>query len=181
LHETGSTVSVPHWVIWSCGLAIAAGTFIGGWRIIRTMGQGFTDLQPVQGFSAQIASSSVLFTAAHFGLPLSTTHAATGSIVGVGVAGERHKMRWNLVIDVAIAWIVTLPAAALVGALTYWLVDSLGSMAGVLVTGIVAAGICVVIMRKAREDAIDASNVNDEWGWHAEQIEQATTKETVAA
>jgi PiT family inorganic phosphate transporter len=112
--------ATPKWVVVVCGLSIAAGTLIGGWRIIRTMGQGFTKLSPTQGFAAQMTSSVVILSSSHFGMPLSTTHVATGSILGSGVGTKKRSVRWSLAGEVALAWLITLPAAAICGALAFY-------------------------------------------------------------
>lgn len=166
--------SVPTWVIWLCAAAIAAGTFIGGWRIIRTMGKGFTHLSSQQSFSSQIAAASVIFASSHAGLPLSTTHVATGSIVGVGAATPSRPVRWRLVIDVVIAWLVTLPAAGLFGALEYFGARSMGATTGVIVMALVTSAFVGTFFYLARRDVINAENVNDEWGQHPESIEMQT-------
>ncbi len=155
--------STPAWVVVSCALAIALGTFFGGWRIIRTMGKGFTYLTPQQGFAAQIASSAVILTSSHLGLPLSTTHVATGSIVGVGVATPQQPVRWRLVRDVAMAWVITLPAAGAFGAFFYFFAHAIGGTLGVLVLGLVAAAYVGFLARRARRSQVNSTNVNDVW------------------
>ncbi len=156
--------STPSWVIFSCAAAIGLGTFFGGWRIIRTMGKGFTNLTPQQGFAAQIASSAVILTSSHMGLPLSTTHVATGSIVGVGAATKDQPVRWRLVANVALAWIITLPAAGSVGALAYFFSHAIGGTFGVIVLALVAAAYLFVIFRLSRRNVVNAANVNDTLG-----------------
>ena len=111
----------PSWVIISCYLAIAAGTMFGGWRIVKTMGQKITKLRPVGGFAAETGGAMTLFIASGFGIPVSTTHTITGAIVGVGSAQRASAVRWGLAGNIVIAWIVTMPAAALMAAAAYWL------------------------------------------------------------
>ncbi|HEV3266972.1 MAG TPA: inorganic phosphate transporter [Acidimicrobiales bacterium] len=159
-----SNSSTPAWVVVSCAIAIAMGTFFGGWRIIRTMGHGFTQLTPQQGFAAQIASSAVILTSSHMGLPLSTTHVATGSIVGVGAATPNQRVRWRLAGDVAMAWVITLPAAGLFGAFSYYVAHLIGGTFGVAVLALVAAGYVAILMKRSRRHAVNATNVNDLWG-----------------
>ncbi|HEY5266623.1 MAG TPA: inorganic phosphate transporter [Acidimicrobiales bacterium] len=173
-----SNSSTPAWVVISCAVAIALGTFFGGWRIIRTMGKGFTYLTPQQGFAAQIASSAVILTSSHMGLPLSTTHVATGSIVGVGVATPNQPVRWRLVRDVALAWIITLPAAALFGAFSYYSAHVIGGTFGVMVLALVAAAYATFLVRRSRRSVVNATNVNDVWG---DPVEVAEVKTVVAA
>ena len=103
----------PNWVIISCYVAIAAGTMFGGWRIVKTMGQKITKLRPVGGFAAETGGAMTLFIASGFGIPVSTTHTITGAIVGVGSAQRASAVRWGLAGNIVIAWIVTMPAAAL--------------------------------------------------------------------
>jgi len=111
----------PTWVIVSAATAIAAGTYSGGWRIIRTMGSRIIKMDPAQGFSAQTGGAAVLLTAAHLGFPLSTTHSITGAVLGAGAAKRLSAVRWGLAGNILLAWILTLPAAGVVGALTYGL------------------------------------------------------------
>jgi len=112
----GSTFHIPLWVILSCQAAMALGTLVGGWRIVHTMGSRITRLHPVQGFCAEAGGAITLFLATYFGIPVSTTHTITGAIIGVGAARKTAAVRWNVAGDVILAWIVTLPAAALLGA-----------------------------------------------------------------
>jgi PiT family inorganic phosphate transporter len=163
--------STPAWVVVSCAIAIAMGTFFGGWRIIRTMGQGFTHLTPQQGFAAQIASSAVILTSSHMGLPLSTTHVATGSIVGVGAATPGQPVRWRLVGDVAMAWIITLPAAGLFGAASYFFAHLIGGTYGVTVLALIAAAYVTFLLRRSRRNTVNALNVNDLWDAPVESLE----------
>lgn len=110
---------VPLWVILSCQTAMALGTLCGGWRIVRTMGSRITHLTPFQGVCAETAGSITLFLATGMGIPVSTTHTITGAIVGVGAAKRASAVRWNVAKDIVIAWFITMPAAALIGALAY--------------------------------------------------------------
>jgi PiT family inorganic phosphate transporter len=117
----GGEFHVPLWVILSCQAAMALGTLFGGWRIVHTMGSRITRLHPVQGFCAEAGGAATLFLATYFGIPVSTTHTITGAIVGVGAARKVSAVRWNVASNVVIAWIVTMPAAALIGAAFYQL------------------------------------------------------------
>jgi PiT family inorganic phosphate transporter len=112
---------VPFWVVLSCQAAMALGTLFGGWRIVRTMGSRITRLTPFQGVCAETAGSITLFLATGLGIPVSTTHTITGAIVGVGAARRASAVRWNVAQDIVIAWIVTMPAAGVMGAAFYWL------------------------------------------------------------
>ncbi len=109
----------PAWVIVSCYVAISCGTMFGGWRIVKTMGQKITKLRPVGGFAAETAGSITLFLASGLGIPVSTTHTITGAIVGVGSAQRARAVRWGVAGNIVVAWIVTMPAAALIAALAY--------------------------------------------------------------
>ncbi len=117
----GGRFHVPLWVVLACQTMIAAGTAFGGWRIIRVMGSRITDLKPYQGFAAEAASAAALFGATSLGIPVSTSHIVTGAVIGVGSARRPSAVRWGVARDIVIAWIVTLPAAAAIGALGYWL------------------------------------------------------------
>ena len=124
LYSTGyldGEFHVPHWVVLSCYLAIALGTLSGGWRIIKTMGTGLTRLNHHSGFCASTAGSIVVFGASAMGIPVSTTHAITGSVVGTGAARRASAVRWGVASRVVVAWFITIPASATVGALFYLL------------------------------------------------------------
>jgi PiT family inorganic phosphate transporter len=117
--KLGETFYVPFWVILSCQGAMGLGTLLGGWRIVRTMGSRITRLHPVQGFCAEAGGAATLFIATALGVPVSTTHTITGAIVGVGAARKVAAVRWNVASDVVIAWVLTMPAAAVIGAVSY--------------------------------------------------------------
>jgi PiT family inorganic phosphate transporter len=124
LYSTGhleGKFHVPEWVVISCYLAIAFGTLSGGWRIIRTMGNKLTKLNHHSGFCASTAGSIVVFGASAMGIPISTTHAITGSVVGTGAARRASAVRWSIASRVIVAWFITIPASAAVGALFYLL------------------------------------------------------------
>jgi PiT family inorganic phosphate transporter len=115
----GPQFHVPFWVVISCYAAMGLGTLVGGWRIVRTMGSRITRLAPVQGFSAEVGGATVLFTATWLGIPISTTHSITGSILGVGAARRVGSVRWRLANNILLAWIITIPASGLIAAITY--------------------------------------------------------------
>ena len=117
----GGEFHVPFWVVISCQLAMALGTLMGGWRIVHTMGSRITHLKPIQGFCAETGGAITLFLATGLGVPVSTTHTITGAIVGVGAARRTAAVRWHVAQRIVVAWIVTLPAAALMGAAVYWI------------------------------------------------------------
>src|SRR6058998_1716871 len=111
---------IPTWVKISAGLTIAAGTYAGGWRIIRTLGQRIYKMQPEHGFAAQLASGTTLYAGTHFGFPISTTHVVTGSIMGAGATRRVSAVKWGVAGNILFAWLLTLPAAALVAAALYY-------------------------------------------------------------
>lgn len=114
-----STFQVPLWVKVACAGAMAAGTAVGGWRIIRTMGGKIFRIEPINGFAADFTSAIVIYTASHFGAPVSTTHVVSSSIMGVGAAKRLKGVRWNIARQIVIAWFVTIPSSALVAILIY--------------------------------------------------------------
>jgi len=122
----GSEFHVPFWVVLSCQSAMALGTLFGGWKIVHTMGSKITRLNPMQGFCAETGGALTLFGATFLGIPVSTTHTITGAIVGVGAARRTSAVRWGLAGNIVIAWVITLPAAAAISALTYYLTGLLG-------------------------------------------------------
>lgn len=110
---------MPLWVILACQAAMALGTFSGGWRIVRTVGSRITDLKPLQGFCAETGGAIALFGATWFGIPVSTTHTVTGAIVGVGAMRRASAVRWGIARQIVVAWVVTIPASACMGAAAY--------------------------------------------------------------
>ena len=118
----GKDFSVPFWVVMACQSAMAMGTLMGGWRIVRTMGLRITKLTPMQGFCAETGGAATLFAATFLGVPVSTTHTITGAIVGVGAARRMSAVRWNVASSIVYAWIITIPASAIVAVLSYWAV-----------------------------------------------------------
>lgn len=118
----GTHFYVPFWVVIACQIAMALGTLIGGWRIVRTMGSRITRLTPMQGFCAEAGGSLTLFGATWLGIPVSTTHTITGAIIAVGAARRASAVRWSVANNIVIAWIITIPAAATIAALVYWIV-----------------------------------------------------------
>jgi inorganic phosphate transporter, PiT family len=150
----------PLWVITAAGVAIAAGTAMGGWRIIQTLGRRITDIQPPQGFAAETASSALILSAAHLGFALSTTQVTTGAVFGSAAARPGGVVRWPVAVRVAAAWLLTLPAAATVGALAAWVAAH--GPAGTLLVGavlVVAAGVIYALSRRAPVTATTVSDV----------------------
>jgi PiT family inorganic phosphate transporter len=120
----GPTFHVPFWVVITCQSAMALGTLFGGWRIVHTMGSKITRLNPMQGFCAETGGAITLFGATWLGIPVSTTHTITGAIIGVGAARRVTAVRWGLAGNIVIAWIVTLPSAAVISALFYFIASA---------------------------------------------------------
>ncbi|WP_369724333.1 anion permease [Bradyrhizobium sp. LLZ17] len=120
--QLGGEFYVPFWVVLSCQAAMAMGTLMGGWRIVRTMGLRITKLTPMQGFCAETGGAATLFIATFLGVPVSTTHTITGAIVGVGAARRLSAVRWNVASSIVYAWVITMPASAIIAALTWWAV-----------------------------------------------------------
>jgi PiT family inorganic phosphate transporter len=150
---------VPTWVIVSSAGAIALGTYSGGWRIIRTMGNRIIKMDPAQGFSAQGAGAAVVLTASHLGYPLSTTHVISGAIMGAGAAKRVSAVRWGLAGNIAVAWVLTLPAAALIGGIVYGITEIFGDGAlGPLVVAVSFFGLLLAIFgrRLSRGPALTA-------------------------
>ncbi|MFD8306546.1 anion permease [Streptomyces sp. NPDC059690] len=149
----------PTWVILSAGLAIALGTYIGGWRIIRTMGKGLTELQPQQGFAAQTSAATAILASSHLGFSLSTTHVVSGSVMGAGLGRKGGVVRWSTATRMLVAWVLTLPAAALVGAGAESVTD-LGDW-GTAVVAVFLVAASAAIWKLSRREVVDASNVNE--------------------
>ena len=153
----------PFWVILSCGLAISLGTYMGGWRVIRTLGKGLVEIEAPQGMAAESASAAVILLSSHFGYSLSTTHVATGSIIGTGLGKKGAEVRWNVAGRMATAWVFTLPSAAVVGAGAYALANAIGNTAGVVVDLILLIAVAGVIYWRSRKTRVGHDNVNSEW------------------
>jgi PiT family inorganic phosphate transporter len=166
---------VPTWVVVSCALAIGVGTYSGGWRIIRTLGKGLVEVAPTQGFAADAASSAIILAGTHAGFPLSTTHVVSGSVVGTGIGTRLAKVRWSLAGRIALAWAFTLPMAALVGAVSFWVANLFGGTVGVVVIFTLAVVMAVSFYVASRRRPVGAGNVNDEW------VDASEARETVGA
>ncbi len=152
----------PTWVIVSCALAISLGTWLGGWRVIRTMGKGLTEIESPQGMAAEASSASAILLSSHFGYSLSTTQVATGSILGSGV-GRKTEVRWNVAGRMVSAWIVTMPSAAAVGALAYAVANGIGGNAGVILVFLAVIAIGSTFYLLSRKTKVTPDNVNAEW------------------
>ncbi|MGW8360242.1 anion permease [Streptomyces wedmorensis] len=149
----------PVWVIVSAGMAIALGTYLGGWRIIRTMGKGLTDLQPQQGFAAQTSAATVILASSHLGFSLSTTHSVSGAVMGAGLGRKGGVVRWSTATRMFVAWGLTLPAAGLVAAGAEYVARQ-GDWGVYLVAAFLVAS-CLGIWLISRRQVVDHTNVND--------------------
>jgi len=149
----------PFWVVVAAGLAIGLGTYVGGWRIIRTLGRRVSDISPVQGFSADTTSAAVILSSTHLGLPLSTTQVCTGSIFGAGSGRRFAAVHWGVAGRIALAWSVTLPSAAVMGAAASWLAAT--GTVGVIVVAVTGIAIAAGIYGASRRNAVTPDNVND--------------------
>ncbi len=165
------TDAIPVWVKILCAVAIAAGTYVGGWRIIRTLGKGLVEISPAQGFAAECASAAVILASSHWGFALSTTHVATGSILGSGIGRPGAKVRWSLAIRMFIAWATTLPCAAVIGAVTWYIANFIGPVAGGIIIFLVMVGLAFGMFRISQATKVDSSNVNDEWSENDEPVQ----------
>jgi PiT family inorganic phosphate transporter len=148
------------WVIVICALAIALGTYTGGWRIIRTMGTGLTEIEPGQGFAAEAATTATILASTHLGFALSTTQVASGSVIGTGIGRKGASVRWRTAGRIAIGWVITIPAAAAVGALASWI--SLAGLPGIIADATAAIAVIVWIFVYSRRNHVGANNVHVE-------------------
>ena len=141
---------IPVWIVVSAAGAIALGTYFGGWRIVRTMGSKIIKMDPAQGFAAQGVGSAVILAASHVGFPLSTTHVISGAIMGTGAAKRVSAVRWGVAGNIVTAWVLTLPAAAAVGGLTYAVVALLGTddAGPIVVSAALLAALAFVLVRR---------------------------------
>jgi PiT family inorganic phosphate transporter len=150
----------PMWVIVSCGVALAAGTYFGGWRVIRTMGHRLTHIEAPQGFTAQTSSVAVLLTATQGGLPLSTTHITSGAVLGTGLGRRGGSVRWRVAGSMLVAWMLTLPAAGLIAAgICLIVVD--GGLAPIVLVSIAAVATLLGFWLWSRRNPVGAENVNE--------------------
>ncbi|HSU37115.1 MAG TPA: inorganic phosphate transporter [Propionibacteriaceae bacterium] len=155
--------AIPFWVKASCAVAIAAGTYIGGWRVIRTLGKGLVEISSPQGMAAEASSAAIILSSSHLGMALSTTHVATGSILGSGLGRQGAAVRWGVAGRMVVAWLITLPAAATVGALCWFLAAAIGGSAGIAVVFLLLVAAALGMFRRSRKTAVNSDNVNAEW------------------
>ena len=158
-----STDSIPLWVKVCCALAITMGTFLGGWRIIRTVGKGLVEISSPQGMAAETSSAVVILASSHLGFPLSTTQVATGSVLGSGLGRPGALVRWNVAGRMVVAWVLTMPAAGLVGAVMWWIADLVGGTAGAIVIVALLVAFSFFMWLRSKLAPVNPDNVNDEW------------------
>ena len=151
---------IPLWVMISAAVAIAAGTYAGGWRIIKTLGSGLAEIKPAQGFAAEMSTSSAILASSIFGFALSTTQVASGSVIGAGLGRKGGQVKWSKAGQIVLAWFLTLPAAGLVGALSAYLTH-LGTF-GVILDGVLMAAVSIAIFQLSRRNRVGAHNVRSE-------------------
>lgn len=147
------------WVVAICGLAIAFGTYMGGWRVIRTLGKGLTEILTPQGFAAEAASATTILVSSHMGFALSTTQVCSGSIIGTGLGKKGNKVNWGVAGKMLIAWLVTFPAAGIVGALACALAKT--GLWGTVAVAFIACAVAFIIWRMSRRNPITSANVNE--------------------
>lgn len=144
------------WVIAACAVAIAAGTYAGGWRIIRTLGSGLTDVKPAQGFAAETSTAAAILASSHLGFALSTTHVASGSVIGSGLGRKGSTVRWGAIGKIGLAWLFTLPAAAIVGGLAAFASNQ--GPVGVTIVAVLGLGGILTMFVLSQRETVDHSN-----------------------
>ena len=147
------------WVVFICGFAIALGTYTGGWRVIRTLGKGLTEINTPQGFAAEASSAATILVSSHLGFALSTTQVCSGSIIGTGLGERGNKVNWGVAGRMVIAWLVTFPASGLVGAAACALART--GMGGTVAVAIIGLGVALVIFRLSKRNPVNSANVNE--------------------
>lgn len=172
---------LPFWIIASCALAIGLGTYLGGWRVIRTLGKGLVEIESPQGLAAEASSAAIILSSSAAGMALSTTHVATGSILGSGVGKPGAQVRWAVAGRMALAWLITLPAAALVGAIAFWI----SHLVAGATTQLVGDGLIFLILValsgymwwRAQKQKVDHNNVNADWDDSTNSVVPADLRE----
>jgi len=186
-HLTGNVKEdgLPFWVIASCALAIGLGTYIGGWRVIRTLGKGLVEIESPQGLAAEASSAAIILSSSAAGMALSTTHVATGSILGSGVGKPGAQVRWKVAGRMAAAWLITLPSAAIVGALSFWLSNVVKNASGSDLAGdglifVILVGLSGYMYWRAQQQKVDHNNVNADWDDTSNSVVPADERKKVA-
>ncbi len=171
---------LPFWIIFSCALAIGLGTYIGGWRVIRTLGKGLVEIESPQGLAAEASSAAVILTSSAAGMALSTTHVATGSILGSGVGKPGAQVRWAVAGRMVVAWLITLPAAGIVGAVAFWISRAVSVVTAPLVGDgvifVLLAALSGYLWWRAQQQKVDHSNVNADWDTATNSVVPAQTR-----
>ena len=186
-HLTGDVKNdgLPLWIIASCAVAIALGTYLGGWRVIRTLGKGLVEIESPQGLAAEASSAAIILSSSAAGMALSTTHVATGSILGSGVGKPGAEVRWAVAGRMAVAWLITLPAAALAGAATFWLGHAVAGATSDLIGSILIFAVLVVtsgyLWWRAQQHKVDHRNVNAEWDTSTNSVVPADVRAAAKA
>ena len=151
---------VPFWVKVVCALAISAGTMIGGWRIINTMGNRITPVESPQGFAVESSSAAVILASSYYGYPLSTTHVVSGGVMGAGIGKRLASVHWGVAGQMASAWVVTIPAAGLVGAGAWEITNLIGGTASAVIIALLAAALSAVVFTLAQRNKITAGDLD---------------------
>jgi PiT family inorganic phosphate transporter len=159
------------WVILCCGLAIALGTYMGGWRIMQTVGKRITDVSPPQGFAAETASAATILASSHLGFALSTTQVTSGGVIGAGLGKRLASVHWGMVGRMATAWLITLPAAALVGGLAAWAAST--SVVGLIIVAVLALAAGLGFLILARRNPVTHADVANSAGTGTEELQTA--------
>ncbi|EFV13105.1 inorganic phosphate transporter [Segniliparus rugosus] len=178
--EHGAPV-VPFWVVAACAIAIALGTYSGGWRVIRTLGKGLVEIESPQGMAAEASAAAIILSSSYGGMALSTTHVATGSILGTGIGKKGAEVRWGVAGRMAAAWIVTLPAAAVVGWLCFQIARLVPGLGGPITIFVLLLAACGWMWLRARKHNVSPDNVNAEWDEELPSVNAAQTTTEAAA
>ena len=161
--DVSQEISIPFWVKLSAAVAIALGTYLGGWRIMRTLGKGIVDINAPQGFAGDTSTASVILASSGLGFALSTTHVASGSIMGAGVGRKGAEVRWSVAGRMASAWAITFPAAGLVGAIMFLISKVMPDLLGAIVVVAILIGVSLYIWIRSRKDPVDKHSVGKDW------------------
>lgn len=186
-HLTGNVKEdgLPFWIIASCALAIGLGTYIGGWRVIRTLGKGLVEIESPQGLAAEASSAAIILSSSAAGMALSTTHVATGSILGSGVGKPGAQVRWAVAGRMATAWLITLPAAGIVGALSFWLSHIVERVTGNALAGdglifVILVALSGYMYWRAQQQKVNHHNVNADWDETTNSVVPADARDLTA-
>jgi PiT family inorganic phosphate transporter len=161
--DVSQEISIPFWVKLSAAVAIALGTYLGGWRIMRTLGKGIVDINAPQGFAGDTSTASVILASSGLGFALSTTHVASGSIMGAGVGRKGAEVRWSVAGRMASAWAITFPAAGLVGAVMFFVSNLMPQLLGASVVMAILIAVSLYIWLRSRKDPVDKHSVGKDW------------------